>query len=343
MPTSLMAIQELTPQAGVVAGFAGLRTDVNRPFVMAKTVDGGQSWHAFPVPLTQITTLRFIDEQLGWASGFEWPSYVVVRTTDGGATWRVVLSSPSQTSSPPEVAPELQVVDAVRAWALIPQSACSNTQCPTELRRTTDGGQTWTTVATGDIALIRFASATRGWMAIGNIGNSAQVRMTSDGGTTWSAGFSTTTGLPVGLDAATVNIAWFLTSNGGYCTSSNCSNYTLFRTTDGGLNWANLGNPKAFATSCSGGHLIGPLFASPLRGWFGLSLGAGGANVGPGGILRSEDGGLSWTCTTTPPNVNQVSAADPLHVWASDAAGSALYASEDGGHTWRQLPLQSGG
>jgi photosystem II stability/assembly factor-like uncharacterized protein len=76
-----------------------------------------------------------------------------------------------------------------------------------------------------------------------------------------------------------------------------------------------------------------------------LSLGAGGANVGPGGILKSEDSGQTWRCATTPPNTSLISAADPLHVWAGGedrlTQSTALYTTEDGGATWHRLDLSS--
>jgi photosystem II stability/assembly factor-like uncharacterized protein len=65
--------------------------------------------------------------------------------------------------------------------------------------------------------------------------------------------------------------------------------------------------------------------------------------VGPGGLLRTEDGGKTWNCANTPPNTYLISAADPLHVWVTSrerASGEAtLYASDDGGRTWRPLDL----
>jgi photosystem II stability/assembly factor-like uncharacterized protein len=136
-----------------------------------------------------------------------------------------------------------------------------------------------------------------------------------------------------------------LTNDTAYCSASDCAKYDLFRTDDGGLSWSNLGNPKDFTKGCSGGNLDGPLFASTGRGWLGLSLGAGGAAVGPSGILRSEDGGRTWRCATTPPNTSLISAADPLHVWAGGedrlTQSTALYTTEDGGATWHRLDLSS--
>jgi hypothetical protein len=195
---------------------------------------------------------------------------------------------------------------------------------------------------TGRIAAMRFASASRGWVAVIDSAGALEVRFTSDGGGTWTTGLRTMLMSPnATLDAATIDTAWLLTMDGRYCTASDCSKWGLFRTTDGGLSWSNLGNPKDYA--CSGGVLKGPLFTSASRGWLALNLGAGGVNVGPGGLLATDDGGKTWHCATSPPNTDLLSAADPLHVWVTSedkiAGATTVYTTDDGGGTWRSLDL----
>jgi photosystem II stability/assembly factor-like uncharacterized protein len=353
-PLTLSAIQRLTPQIGYFAAWTGTGLG------LAKTSDGGTTWRRLPIPVTELMALRFIDERVGWAAGFAnrgqqigcmqaAPANVqpckglVLRTEDSGNTWQTVLAIPTNGIAG-EPIQQIQAVDGQRAWALtLDQSPCQY-PCLSYLQRTTDGGRTWTMLLHGQIAAIRFASASRGWAALDNTPSPGvtEVLETSDGGSSWVTGLRTTTGDAYGLDAATIYTAWLLTRNGGYCTSSNCSNYTLFRTENGGLNWSSFGNPKDSTTGCSpGGHLAGPLFASTGRGWLGLNTGAGGVNVGPTGILKSEDGGRTWRCTTTPRQTSLISAADPLHVWAVSDHESALYTTEDAGATWHSLNLSS--
>jgi|SRR5215472_3347236 len=151
-------------------------------------------------------------------------------------------------------------------------------------------------------------------------------------------------GAVVGLDAATAQVAWLMTQDGAYCTASNCSNYELFRTVDGGWHWSSIGNPKGDIGSCTSGHLVGPLFASVSRGWLAVNLGAGGVKGELGGILATDDGGVTCQCVNTPPNTTLISAADPLHVWATsqDQSGATtVYATDDGGRTWHALDLTS--
>lgn len=355
-PLSLSALQRLNQNVGYVAGWTGTGLG------LAKTSDGGKTWQRLPIPADHLTALRFIDEQVGWAGGFvsrDVPQIacqqaapagaqsckgVVLRTQDGGKTWQTALAIPTNAVYG-EPIKQIQAVDGLRAWAVTIDQAPCQSLCPSYLQRTTDGGRTWTPQIHGEIAGIRFASATRGWVAFDDTPSpgSVEVRETSDGGTTWRVALRTASGNAMSLDAASISTAWLLTRDGAYCTSSSCARYALFRTDNGGLNWSNLGNPKDFTQGCSGGHLAAPLFASAQRGWLGLNLGAGGANVGPGGVLKSEDGGRTWRCATTPPNISLISAADPLDVWAAaedrTSQSTALYTTEDAGITWHSLDL----
>lgn len=355
---SLATIQRLNARVGFVAAWTGAGP------VLARTMDGGLTWQKIAVPVARITSLRFIDANVGWAGGFiprdtpgvacqqapptsSSPCYgVVLRTQDGGATWQKALLVPDNGTYGDRVL-RIQALDSERAWALV--LSCDPTSppkaglsCPTELRRTTDGGRTWTTLIHGYVAAIRFATALRGWLAMQNPDGSFDIRVTNDGGTTWTTGVRTTSGTVVGLDAADSLTAWVMTQDSGYCSASICINYELLRTIDGGTTWSTLGNPKPTTGNCFGGHLVGPLFASPTSGWLAENQGAGGARVLTG-LLQTVDGGRSWRCSSVLANTYLVSAADPAHVWlTSNGLGddtSTLYSSDDGGLTWHALDL----
>src|SRR5438132_12052031 len=103
---SLSAIQRLNTKVGYIAAWVGTGLP------LAKTSDGGASWQRLSVPADYITSLRFIDERVGWAGGFvnrdvaqiacqpaapagaQPCKGVVVRTEDGGHTWTTVLAIP---------------------------------------------------------------------------------------------------------------------------------------------------------------------------------------------------------------------------------------------------------
>jgi photosystem II stability/assembly factor-like uncharacterized protein len=360
VPLSLAAIQRLDGHTGFVTGWTGTGLG------LAVTTDAGISWRRIAVPTAYITGLRFIDATVGWAEGFvprdvaqvacaqappagSSPCYgVVLRTLDGGRTWQRTLSIVDNGVNGDAVR-QIQAIDGQTAWALT--YACSSTpmtnpvlNCPTDLRRTTDGGRSWTTLVSGEIVSIRFATSRHGWLAMADPNGSYEVRFTDDGGSTWNRGMQTSSGAIVGLDAANSQTAWAMTRDGGSCSSSTCGKYELLRTQDGGVTWTSLGNPKPSTGNCSIGALYGLLFASPTRGWLALNLGAGGV-AAPGGLLQTEDGGKTWRCTNTPPNTYLVSAADPEHIWVTSnqrgTEATTVYSSDDGGTTWHALDISS--
>jgi len=336
VPASLWlgTIQRLDSRTGLVAAWNGTGP------ALARTSDGGLTWQAIPVPDMRITSLRFIDSKIGWIAGFSADKQLVLRTQDGGATWQQALVVPNAPGADPLL--QIQAVDGQLAWVLVqPCVSAGQYTCPSELRRTSDGGRSWTTLARGNIVAVRFADATRGWIAEHNSYMGADIKVTSDGGSTWTLRTHTSSGDVVGLDAASGLAAWVLTRDGGYCTASTCSQYQVVRTIDGGITWRSLGNPKAAGGNCWGGQLAGPVFATPTRGWLAENTGAGGAAASTG-LLRSEDGGVTWHCENAPTQTTLISAADPLHVWAArQHAGTeaSLYSSEDGGLTWHAVNL----
>lgn len=360
-PLTLAAIQRVDPRTGFVTGWTGTGLG------LARTLDAGASWQRIVVPADPITTLRFIDANVGWAGGFiprDVPQVgcaqaappgtsaclgVVLRTVDGGRTWQQTLAIPDDGVNGDPVV-QLQAIDGQVAWALTlacasPPAANPILNCPTDLRRTTDGGLTWSTLVSGNIVSMRFATALHGWLAMADTNGIFEVRFTNDGGSTWTRGMQTSSGGIIGLDAASSQVAWTMTRDGADCSATTCGTYELFRTLDGGSTWTSLGNPKPATGNCAIGAIYGPLFASRTRGWMALNLGAGGAAGGVGGLMQTDDGGKTWRCTNTPANTYFVSAADPNHIWVSSnqrgTEATTLYSSEDGGTTWHALDLSS--
>jgi hypothetical protein len=327
------SIQRLDATTGFVASWHGTSGPT-----LARTTDGGATWRSIAVPLETVTTIRFIDVRVGWVAGLanDAKSAVLLHTIDGGAAWQQALDVVAPPGGYPPLA--IQAVDGLVAWALVlPCDGCAG-----DLGRTVDGGQSWTWLASGHITAIRFATATRGWMAVSDSYPNADVRTTSDGGKTWSVGGRFASGAVVGLDAANASTAWALIRDGGYCSATTCTRYDLQRTTDGGSTWHSVGNPKPTDGTCAGGALYGPLFASPSRGWLAENTGAGGARATTG-LLRSEDGGLSWRCANAPGETGLVSAADPSRIWVASGFGggalAVLYSSDDAGQSWRAVPV----
>jgi len=327
-------------------------------FGLAKTTDAGATWQRLAVPRTQVTSIRFIDQAVGWMVGLrsrDVPSYscqqaapvsvsrcqgVVLRTGDGGASWVDSLSIPTDGVEGNPIR-QLQAVSGNQAWALVRvRSGCDGYGCA-ELRGTSDSGRTWVKLSGEDIVAMRFASATSGWIVTEGDTGQLEVSGTSDGGRTWVKELSVPTRILVGLDAAASSIAWLMTRDPSSCTASNCSTDHLYRTQDSGQSWQELGNPKVNAGDCSFGVLAGPLFASPFRGWLTLSSAAGGVRV-TGGLLSTVDGGRTWQCSTEHSNVRLITAADPQHLWigvGGSGAVAGLYSTADAGAHWLRIEL----
>ncbi len=291
--------------------------------------DGGSTWIQRNVPFSlgsPLYGLFFLDSQNGWVYGNE--NY---RTTDGGSTWipmqflgstyfmKFYTTTFGLTTGNFGVYISL---DGGSSWIESPNGmnafdfsdnlnglgASDN-----GIYKTTDGGNTFTLVNTGNTKAVAFLSST---IAVG-IADDTLIRST-DGGETWNAvvpanGKSEL--LPVSSD---IVLAWgrtgnfpnyddriFRSSDGGQSwidlgevmqngvfafsennfqiVAASDLNGNMFHSADAGLNWTqsfiSQGQQPGFLSSAS------PYFADAQTGYFGY---------GPGFIIKTTDGGASW-------------------------------------------------
>lgn len=312
----------------------------------------GTDWHEDRLPnATFLEGLDFVGTQVGWAIGVAGGQAcgtpaarndlvcraALLRTEDGGATWSEQAAYTSQHTVIPLRA--LRAISRDAVWA-IRTADCPSTTCVDDVVVTDDAGRTWRSTLTASRVLdLEASSSSEAWAVVAAPALPArpydpayEVRHTTDGGRTWRTTLSST----YFLDATrTGSSLWILERDGAYCTASNCSRYVLRSSADAGETWSELGNPKDSAT-CSGGHLGAPSFSDrDLRtGVIPIALGAGGVAVGSGGLLATRDGGRTWTCETTPPNVTSAlavmgiivavsndRAANTDTVWVRNASG----------------------
>jgi photosystem II stability/assembly factor-like uncharacterized protein len=100
---------------------------------------------------------------------------------------------------------------------------------------------------------------------------------------------------------------------------------TLVRSTDGGKNWKLIDLPEDFWT------LSSVCFRDKDNGWI----------VGfQGRILRTGDGGLTWKALQSPVANWLTSVQFDRQGRGWIAADSDLLVSEDGGDTWRDIPIE---
>ena len=180
------------------------------------------------------------------------------------------------------------------------------------LMATEDGGSTWRKVeSTTDRHLISIHFVgDKGWIA----GYDGVILHSEDGGKTWVNQKSDTTQPLEGIYFADSAHGWAVGWAG-----------TLVRTTDGGQNWKTIDLPEDFWT------LSSVYFGDKDNGWI----------VGfQGRILRTGDGGLTWKALKSPIANWLTSVQFDRQGRGWIAGDSDLLVSEDGGESWRDLPIE---
>ena len=294
------------------------------------------------------------------------------RSTDGGATWTPVITDSS----------------AGQRLVLEPPATLVAAQENGEIRKSTDGGDTWgaagNTNGPVDELVIDLGSAPAALYA-GLRGQGIQ--KSTDGGATWqqlNSGIETPV-LPrdVELDAqdpARMFVAGdcaggWMTADGGatwtkvdwacsgafainpqdsdivYGGNYNCNQGAIIRSDDGGLSFAPVYTAPFILPDCSGGdETILDVDIAPSLSSIVVAAGLDHPNWGPeqAVMLRSADGGASWTQVFTLPPDSRVEAvsidptdAEVMYAGGRDCSGATapgcvgfLYRTDDGGDTW---------
>jgi len=122
----------LDGQTGWLLGYVGGESGS----YLFRTDDGGQSWRKYPVANVQIQSIGFLNADEGWAAGSAGSSSpdngsisgVLLRTTDGGRSWKRVDVTTEERSFD-----RVHFVDAQRGWLFGREN----------LYRSEDGGKVW--------------------------------------------------------------------------------------------------------------------------------------------------------------------------------------------------------
>ena len=244
---------------------------------------------------------QFINVNTGYYSD----GGTINKTTDGGETWKTVLKGVNLTS--------FQAIDKHTLWVQ---------QDSWNAKRSTNAGDSWTDIKSPQDFIVDetyFFNNTLGWTIGSYVGlGSRGVLKTTDGGLTWNESYRTEKQLfnyrhtrILCLTANTVmipdpeNNILLKTLDGGenweeiamdfghpvfpdetlYFTKKDqgwlYSNKGLFKSTDGGRSWASIDTPLPDAE-----EIISIHFDNAQNG---IMLGKDGA------VLRTQDGGTSWT------------------------------------------------
>lgn len=333
--------------------------------VLSATDDGGRTWRNLGV-VEEGETARgpqLLSPQQGFviAERHNDGRNTLLRTDDGGATWRQVYGAP---------APALWPTGPVRFFADGSGVGAGDNGA---ILATRDAGRSWAQVGTLSadcqfglqVSALSFPDRTHGWATVTCGGTPAPaLYRTLDGGATWAPA-----GPPGPAGDGHVAVSFVDRKTGYLVTEAGC----LLRTDDGGATltpvdgvaahtrslafvteergWEARGD-RLFATA-DGGHTWTPVsLGRPVQQFALLPEGAawlstGGPCLGDADAARvlmyTADGGLTWTeyrlgpmpCDWRAPWLDSLQFADARHGWLR--SGTALYYTEDGGQSWRQL------
>jgi photosystem II stability/assembly factor-like uncharacterized protein len=176
-------------------------------------------------------------------------------------------------------------VDAMNGWAAGDSGA---------VYATTDGGRDWKPLSSGsdaDLSLIYFIDWNRGWM-LGRSGAKTDnenegdniLFITTDGGRTWA-----------NKPLPNVTSLHFTDAKTGWAVGKN---FTLLKTTNGGIEWSKVGGVEKLIGSRadSSNYNFGfsdVHFTDTKHGWL-IGNYYGGARGDIGGVFTTSDGGATW-------------------------------------------------
>ncbi|MGW3107048.1 WD40/YVTN/BNR-like repeat-containing protein [Streptomyces sp. NPDC001100] len=280
--------------------------------------------------------LSAVSRNTAWVAG---TAGTVLRTTDGGASWRNV--------SPPGTADlqfrDIEAFDARRAVVLaIGEGEASR------VYRTDDGGTTWTesfrnTDANAFYDCMTFFDSRHGLAMSDPVDGKFRILSTGDGGRSWKV--LPTTGMPAALDgeAGFAASGQCLVSSGPrdvWLATGGGARARVLHSADRGLTWTAADTPIPAG--------------DPARGVFALAFRDRAHGLAVGGDYNADqpsplaaavtgDGGRTWTPATTPPPAYRSGAT-----WLPHSRSTALAVgptgtdlTTDAGRTWKTVDTGS--
>ena len=245
--------------------------------------------------------VQFVNSLTGWAGGYANndpnPDYgVLLRTTNGGATWAWVNLGWTTTFSIKHF-----FLNENTGWAWISTGL---------IKKTTDGGNSWIDQSFGGGSLnsIVFLNSQTGYATGTSAGGF--LRKTTDGGTTW---------LTISSGSVYWNKIKFINEQTGWVSAND---HYFAKTIDGGVSWTQ----QLFENN------LDFFFLNSQTGWVTIP----GITSTPAVIKKTTDGGSSWNSMTFPSTTNtsphSIKFFDQNTGWC--AANKGMYISTNGGASW---------
>jgi photosystem II stability/assembly factor-like uncharacterized protein len=305
----------------------------------------GRSWREVTPPRmpVQFEDALFLDPAHGWVVSNDCAAgrAFVYRTTDGGRSWRSAAVRSTNCAAGSRLDPTFS--DRKHGWIL---DVYANGNPPYPFSRTLDGGATWREIGRGAPVAGAISAGASGevWLARSDFAAPQQLYVTRDGGHTWRRRVLPP---PVGWSGARLS-----PDTPTFCGEHGVLPVTLARenrvavafylTSDGGKTWR-LRSVRTVEFSRPGLNnpfvrYVPTSIASPTAWWI------GGGRTRPS-VAVTADAGNTWhvySRSSLPQAATwNISAADSEHAWLTTSTldKHALYATGDGGRTWRRLSL----
>lgn len=280
--------------------------------VILKTIDGGTNWSIQKSGLSyaELFSVYFINKDSGYIVGGDGQ---ILKTTNGGEDWLVQSSGTSIWLN------SVYFSDTDTGYA------CGGTLINGTILKTINGGKNWTIQFSGNASVsmlwsVSFLDKNTGFATGWDNNYSGTILKTIDGGISWIV--QPKSNLP-----QTKTIYWTNANTGfagGY--DPNTSSSTIYKTTNGGLNWSSQSTSPTYNVINSitfWGHDTG------------FAVGSDGL------ILKTTDGGINWIFQSTGMGM------DLQSVYFTDtktgyASGNNLFKTTNGGATWTKHPSIAG-
>ena len=272
--------------------------------VILKTTDGGTNWTIMDEENTGAKNLNdicFVNDNLGWIIGgrYENTEDIILRTIDGGKNWY-----PSYSGKTAELY-SVYFVDSLHGWAV-----GKGTSSSSMIIHTDDGGINWN-IQTNPrpnkvFFAITFRDQNQGWIAC----ESGYILKTVNGGVDWTSD-------GVGTQAERNLKAIGFTGSNFLMAIGNAG--LIIKSNDNGSVWQEVSNRITTR------HFYAVDFVDPNNGWI----------VGDKTIVRSADGGESWTAqaSTVQLNLLDIAMINSTTGWTVGEQGVILKTT-NGGNDW---------
>jgi photosystem II stability/assembly factor-like uncharacterized protein len=305
----------------VCGDYPGRKEDDPRVPVVLKTMDGGKNWtetiiRSPDIQIVRLSSIHFVNAETGWATGNDsQENGVLIRTTDGGATWRATRLQQKQLPT------TVFFVDANNGWmgGTTAFGEDAEEPLPSAIMATTDGGTTWHAQNNVPVAIydLFFLDGRNGW-ASGALG---YLYHTNDAGLSWNQQHSeieTNVNMMIpgseGARKFKVQRVQFINPEVGFAAASSDDDDTgrFMATSNGGKSWR-----RQWILADSG--LLDVYFANENEGW--------GIAIRGNFVYHTTDGGKNWV---SEPHVFEqegamvrIKGADAAHVWG--VGGGAVF------------------